>query len=267
MPFCSSCGAEIASGKKFCSQCGAPVEPVPVPVVPFTPTEQKSPADQFPVFRLTRKKPKISKNTFILWSIGAIVLIMAAVYFIGLPLLKTGGQKTMEEIMPSPSVTPIPYQTVLPTPTPQYTTAIPETTTPPVLIRDARLEENYEQIYTLHQNFSFGQKVNYSHDLTRPPLYIRFNLTPTMIIHHRLVSAMTNNEHYENATETSPYAWFEIKVLDAKTGAVVEQEGFGNDYSDITQQSFMVRQKGNYQIVMSGNEVLADVQMLTGTAH
>jgi hypothetical protein len=87
-----------------------------------------------------------------------------------------------------------------------------------------------------------------------------------MITRHRLVSIGTNNEHYENTTDTSPYAWFEVQVLDAGSGAVLDQQGFGKDYPDITKYSFMVRQRGNYRIVMSGNDVIADVQMLIGTS-
>ena len=84
-------------------------------------------------------------------------------------------------------------------------------------------------------------------------------------VRHRLVSIGTNNEHFENTTENSPYSWFEVKVLDAGSGAVLDQQGFGKDYPDVTKDFFMVRQKGNYRIEMSGNDVTADVQMLIGT--
>jgi hypothetical protein len=193
---------------------------------------------------------------------------MAVVYIVGLPMLKTGGQKTMEGMVPTPLITLTPNLTTQLTP--QYTVAgettiIPETTTLPVAQWDARLEEDYEPVYNLNQNFSFGQKVQFAHELTRPPLYVRFNLTPVLITRHRLVSAETRNEHDENTTEASPYAWFEVTVFDAGTGEVVEQQGYGKDYPDITKSSFMVRKNGNYRIVMSGNDVFAEVQMLTGT--
>ncbi|MDO9549568.1 MAG: hypothetical protein Q7J03_01215 [Methanoregula sp.] len=151
-------------------------------------------------------------------------------------------------------------------PTPEFTTIVPETTVLPVQVRDARLEEDYEPIYSLNQKFAFGQKVNFAHVLTNPPLYVRFNLTPTQIIRHRLVSIGTNNEHYENTTENSPYAWFEVTVFDAESNAVIDQQGFGKDYSDITKQDFMVRNRGNYLVVMSGHDVEADIQILKGTS-
>lgn len=87
-----------------------------------------------------------------------------------------------------------------------------------------------------------------------------------MISRHRLISIGTKNEHFENTTENSPYAWFEVKVLDAGSGAMIDQQGFGNDYSDFTKQNFMVRQKGNYLIEMSRNEVVVKVQVLIGTS-
>jgi len=265
MPFCTSCGAEVAADKKFCEQCGAPMEPVTAPAAPVTPAAPEVMVNPPPSYRIPPVQPKKPKTSLIIGGIVVVLVIVAAAYFVGLPMLKAN-QKSSDGFVPSPApaVTYTIGQTALPTP--EYTAAIPETTTLPGPVRDDRLEEDYEQIYTLNQKFSFGQKVNFAHELTRPPLYIRFNLTPTMIIRHRLVSIGTNNEHYINTTDTSPNAWFEVKVLDAGSGAVIDQQGFGKDYPDITKHNFMVRQKGNYRIEMSGNDVSADVQMLIGTS-
>lgn len=260
MPFCTSCGAEIAADKKFCGQCGAPVEQPGISVPPSAP---EVPAIPPSLVTVPPVQPRKSTMPLVIGSIVVVLLILAAAYWAGMPVLDTVlGSSGGFVPSPSPSETPTMVTTALPTP--PLTTAVPVTTTP-IQIRDERLEEDYEQIYTLNQKFSFGQKVNFDHDLIRPPLYIRFNLTPVMITRHRLVSIGTNNEHYENTTETSPLAWFEVTVKDAGTGAVIEQRGFGNDYTDITKQNFMVRQKGDYRIEMSGNDVFADIQMLIGT--
>jgi hypothetical protein len=264
MPFCTSCGAEVAADKKFCVQCGAPLEPYIAPTVPVTPTSPEVPVSPTSLNGTPPVKPKKTRTSLVIGGIIIVLVIIAAVYVVGIPILKAN-LKSSYGFTPSPA--PEVTQTVVqtPLPTPQVTTVITETSTQPVQIFDKRLEEDYEQIYTLNQKFAFGQKVDFTHDLVRPPLYIKFNLTPTMITRHRLVSIGTNNEHYENTTETSPYAWFEVKVFDAGSGEVIDQQGFGNDYPDITKHDFMVRQKGNYRIEMSGNEVIADIQVLTGT--
>ena len=264
MPFCTSCGAEVAADKKFCVQCGAPMEPFTAPAAPVTPDAIKIPVTPSSYYGAPPVQPKKPNTSMIIGGIVVVLVIVAVAYFVGMPMLKAN-QKSSDGFVPSQTsaVTPTMVQTALPTA--QYTPAMPETTPLTVAVRDDRLEEDYEQIYTLNQMFAFGQKVNFAHDLTRPPLYIRFNLTPTMITRHRLVNIGTTIEHYVNTTEPSPYAWFEVKVLDAGSGAVIDQQGFGNDYLDLTKQNFMVRQKGNYRIEMSGNEVLADVQMLIGT--
>jgi hypothetical protein len=263
MPFCTSCGAEVAADKKFCEQCGAPMEPVTAPSAPETSAAPPVPGNPAAPYGTAPVPPKKSKTPLIIGGIVILLVIIAAAYFVGMPMLKAN-QKSSEGFTPSttPVVTPAMMQTALPTP--EYTIALPETT-PQGPVRDARLEEDYEQVYTLNQKFAFGQKVNFDHELTRPPLYIRFNLTPVQIVRHRLVSIGTNNEHYVNTTETSPQSWFEVKVLDAGSGAVLDQQGFGKDYPDVTKYSFMVRQKGNYRIEMSGNDVTADVEMLIGT--
>lgn len=264
MPFCTSCGAEVAAGKKFCPQCGTPLEPVTGSGAPAAPGATEIPVN--PPSANWTKPPESKKpnSALIIGGIVVVLAILAAVYFVGLPLLK-GDQKSPGGVVqsPSPAVTPTPVMTVLPTP--EYTPDVVETTPTTVDVRDPRFEEDYEPIYSLNQKFSFGQKVNFAHELTRAPLYIQFNLTPVKITRHRLVSIGTNNEHYENTTETSPQAWFEIKVLNAGSGAVIDEQGFGKDYSDITKQYFMVRQNGNYRIEMSGNDVDAEVHMLIGT--
>ncbi|MDO9325959.1 MAG: zinc-ribbon domain-containing protein [Methanoregula sp.] len=269
MPFCTSCGAEVAADKKFCEQCGAPMGPDTAPAAPEVPGAPENTVNLPPVYINPRhpkqKTPQTPKSPLIIGGILIVFVILAAVYFIGIPMLKVN-QDTSNAIISThtPAVTPTQVKTVLPTPV--STPVIEMTTVQSVEIRDDRLEEDYELVYTLNQKFAFGQKVNVAQELTRPPLYVKFNLTPTKIIRHRLVSIGTNNEHYENTTETSPYAWFEVKVFDASSGTIVNQQGFGNDYPDLTQQKFMVRTPGNYRIEMSGNEVNAEVEILTGTS-
>ena len=264
MPFCTSCGAEVDADKKFCVQCGTPMEQDTAPAVPISSASPEVPVNLHSPYETHPVKPKKPQTSLIIGGIVVVLVIIAIVYFVGMPMLKANLKSSDGFI---PSKTPIITHTVVQTtlPTPQLTTVITETTTQPVVIvRDDRLEEEYEQIKTLNQTFAFGQKVNFAYELTRPPLYIKFNLTPTKISRIRLVSIGTKSEHYENTTDISPYAWFEVKVLDAGSGAVIDQQGFGNDYSDITKQNFMVRQKGNYRIEMSGNDVIADIQMLIG---
>lgn len=241
------------------------MEPVAAPSVPVTHPAGPEITVRLPPPDSTLPVPKKKPSTpLIIGGIVVVLVILAAAYVVGLPMLKAS-QKVSESSTPSksPVFTYTPEETTIPTtlPTPE----IPETPTPPVTLRDARFEEDYESIYTLNQKFAFGQKVNFDHALTRPPLYVKFTLTPTLITRHRLVAIGTNNEHYENTTETSPQAWFEVKVLDAATGSVIDKQGYGNDYSDMVKQDFMVRQPGNYRIEMSGHDVNADVQMLIGT--
>ena len=264
MPFCTSCGAEVPADKKFCVQCGTPMKQITAPPTQGTPAAPEVQITPLSSDRTSQVQPKKPRTLMIIGGIVILLVIIAVAYFAGMPMLK-GNQKSSNGFVPSQTtpVTPAIIQTV--PPTVYYTTAIPETTPLPVIVRDDRLQEDYEQVYTLNQKFAFGQKVDFAHELTRPPLYIRFNLTPTMTNRIRLVAIGTNNEHYENTTDISPYAWFEVKILDAGSGAIIDQQGFGKDHSDFTKQNFMVRQKGNYLIEMSGNEVFADVQMLIGT--
>jgi hypothetical protein len=40
MPFCTSCGQQLAATDRFCTSCGAPLEPVVTPSPPATPSSE-----------------------------------------------------------------------------------------------------------------------------------------------------------------------------------------------------------------------------------
>jgi hypothetical protein len=232
-------------------QVSGPAAPLPPP----PPPAQQPQAGAKPV--VPQAVPKNTK--FIIGALAALV-IFAAVYFVGLPLMKAGtssGNGT--KAIPSP----IPTMTmVLPTVIVSYS-AIPPT---PVQKRDDRYEETYEQIYAKERDYKFGEREVFSHELTRPPLFIQFNITPSMVSREKLVDIGLSTEHNITAVYISPNAWFEVKVLDADTGAVIDKRGFNRDYSVMTNQEFMVRTKGNYRIEMSGNDVSVSVKILIGNS-
>src|SRR5512137_1318204 len=86
MRFCTSCGKEIDPGKKFCEYCGTPVEqsaaapamPVPLPVVPAVPVSPQT---------LPEKSSGGSGKTLVIAGIIIVLVILAGVYFIGLPMI------------------------------------------------------------------------------------------------------------------------------------------------------------------------------------
>ncbi len=253
MRFCTSCGAEIIPGNKFCIQCGAPVEQS---------TSPESPASAGSRARIFFSgMPKKNMALLIIGGILVLAIILAIVVSGGMLPVKPGKSPASAPVS-QVTVTPTGYA-VVSTPEPAITT-IPEPAPTSDIIQSERFGSNYKLVYSLSQNLSFGQKEEFYQNLTSPPLYVRFDLNPVKINRHRMVSIGTSIEHMENTTEVSPNAWFEVKIFDASNGTVVDQEGFGNDYSDMTRQEFMVREPGNYRIVMSGHEVFANVTILTG---
>lgn len=250
MPFCTSCGADISADENFCTSCGAPVDKS---------DDQKTPQSPLPVQPGQSEKPGLSKKTLLVMSIVALLLIVAVAYGV-FPLLKGPSPQ-------QPQMTPVPLTTVSVVTTsiqPSPVSSVPPPTVTPRQVLEARYGESYEQVYTLNRNFAFGQKEVFSHVLTQPPLYIKFNLTPVMVTRQKVIDIGLSSEKTINATYPSPNAWFEVKVLDAGNGAVVSKQGFNKEYSVMTKQEFMVRNPGNYKIELSGNDVVAEVQILTG---
>ena len=264
MAFCTSCGEEIPPGSKFCENCGAPVEQIE-PVSPAPRILSQEPPTGIPHQPLVPPLPE-AKPLPLLPVIAVFVILVVALaagtWFFGLPYLQNAGIGAEPTTVPTPVPTTQPV-TLLPT--------IPRDTpvpwvTPTVTVRklDPRYEEYYDEIYNLNQFFAYGQKETFAHDLTVPPLFIKYNLTPDMITRQKAIDIGFSSERTINVTYANPNAWFEIQIIDANNGAVVEVKGYGKDYPDVTKSEFMVRNPGNYLIEMSGSFVTADISILTG---
>ncbi|MFA4859809.1 zinc-ribbon domain-containing protein [Methanoregula sp.] len=254
MRFCPSCGAELIPGNRFCVQCGAPVEP------PVSPVQEIPPQVPSPGSPSVKAGP--DKKTLILIGVVAVCIILAVGVYFALPLIKPGASSASASKTPV-SVTPTGYAAVQTMAS--ETQIIPVQTSASNIVDSNRFGSDYERVYSLKKNFSYGEKVITTYNLEHPPLYIWFNLEPVMVQRHILVSIGSSAEHMVNKTVASPNAWFEVKVLDSTDGRVVDLQGYGKDYPDMTENKFMVRQSGNYTIEMSGHEVYADVTILTGT--
>ena len=204
------------------------------------------------------ERTPVSKKTGIIIAAVAVIVVVAAIYGIGMPLMK-GTSPFGIGVKPAPSPTPV-MTTVSPTVT-GTTATLPPT---PVQKRDDRYEETYEQVYAKDREYRFGEREVFPIELTRPPLFVQFNITPVMVSREKVVDIGLSTEHNVTAVYVSPNAWFEIKVLDAATGAVVDKRGFNREYNVMTQQEFMVRREGNYRIEMSGNDVFVSMKIMTG---
>ncbi len=272
MPFCGTCGKEHNPGENFCGGCGAPlktgdqpfpqtgipppppppalVPPLPVPLSPV----QGSQGALVP-------KPKIPVAALI----GIVALLVAAAYFIGIPVL-TGGTMGGTGL---PHPVPTTPATVLPTPRPTVaTTTVVPTTATPLITQEARYEETYEQVYASNKTYRYGEKITFPYPLTRPPLYVKFTITPVMENRTKIADIGLTTEHEVYAVYPSTNAWFEVRVLDAAAGTEIDKRGFGagKGYSVFTKQEFMVRTSGDYVLEMSGSDVTVNVTILIGTS-
>ena len=263
MPFCTSCGKEVVPGKKFCEYCGTPLEqPVAAPALQAI--SPAVPAAPVPFPPAPVKPAGGSGKILVIAGILVIFAVIAGVYFFGLPLI-SGSYSIGPGFQQATSIqTQVP--TAIPTVLPPATTNAPVTTTVPGadLTYEEKYTETYNLVYSANHAFSGGQKEVFTQDLTDPPLYIKFNITPTMYYGERPVDIGLSSEHVVNLSYVSPDAWFKVTVYDAGNGEVVDEQGFNKEHSTTEQQEFMVRAPGNYRVEMTGNEVTADIQILTG---
>ena len=283
MPFCENCGCEIGpgTGKKFCGKCGAPIEPPdsPVPDTPArpeaaqpaqTPPTLPPPAPAIPPAAAPPGPPPAALQVppapgarpplprYVVPAIlAALVVLAAAAWFFGMPLLErgqgAGSSVTVETAVTAPAV-------VTPDPVPVTVSATP---TAPRII-EGRFGESYEEFYSDNRTYRFGEKVTLPIALDRPPLYIRFNVTPARVNDTKIADIGLSSEHVVYLDYPDPKAWFEVSVIDATSGSTVKTGGFGagKGYSVQNRQEFTVLKGGEYQIVMAGN--LVDAEMLIG---
>jgi heme/copper-type cytochrome/quinol oxidase subunit 2 len=262
MPFCTSCGKEVTPGKKFCEYCGTPLDQHAAPAEPANPPLVPSPlvtSQTVPV-----KPSGGSIKTMVIAGIIVILVIVAGVYFIGLPLI-SGSPATAPVVQHS---TPLPTQalTQFPTTLIMATTGAPGTLDSSVSRQtyEEKYMETYNQVYSFNHAFIGGQKEVFTQDTSIPPLYIKYNITPKMFFGEKTVDIGLPSEHLVNLSYISPNAWFKVRVYDVGNGVLVEEQGFNKEHSVMTKQEFMVRSPGNYRVEMSGNDVIAEVRILTG---
>ena len=285
MPFCRYCGSRTEPGQKFCEECGAPIVTIqPAPPAPAA----EQPGPEQPLDRqdagaagppvpvpgtdvpYRKEHPAIAtppSSGKILAVILAIAIIVgAAAWYAGMPLMKG-------EPIPGMGLSAV---TTVPTTNPAITPETPRMTTPattvpptpiPVLTVEDRYRETYEVIYTSNRSYQYGERVTFPYNLSQPPLYVKFNVTPAMVNDTKIADIGLSSEHVVYAVYPDPHAWFEVKVLDAANGAVIESRGFGvsKGYSEQERQEFMVRKSGDFIIEISGSMVYVITEIRKGT--
>jgi len=259
MPFCTTCGKEVPSGKKFCEYCGAPLEqPAATPVIP-APSSAMPAAPAAPP-AVPVKPAGGSGKTMIIAGIIVILVIIAGVYFIGLPMISgsPGTGSTPRQV----TALPTQVQAVQPTAYPTTAALVPVSALTPAGSEtyEQKYTQTYREVFSVNQPFVGGQKQLFSQDLTSPPLYIKFNITPTMEAGEKIDEI----GHTISTSYISPNSWFKVRIYDAGTGALIEEQGFNKGFSVTPQQEFMVRTPGTYKVEISGSDVVAEVHILTG---
>jgi hypothetical protein len=195
----------------------------------------------------------------IIGGILILAIVIAGIWFVGLPLMS--GSSGSGQVPQQTTARPTQLPTSLPVPaTPVFTSAyVPADTPVSSQTYEEKYTETYNQVYAINQEFN-GQKAIFTQDLTTPPLYIKFNITPQIEVGEKVneVGKMITTSY------VSPNSWFRVSVYDAGNGGLIEEQGFNKGFSIETRQEFMVRAPGTYRVEISGNLVTADVRILTG---
>jgi len=169
--------------------------------------------------------------------------------------------------------TPAPAKTPSPVPTPTYVvpatpypTPTREELTSPIYRSppaQAAANDTYLEIYQQKRKYNCSEMEAFSYNLTSPPLFIDFTVTPAQITRSITTTSSygTKAEKTLTVTHLNDMSWFEVTVRDRDTGRVIAREGFGRTYDSAAKKTLTVRTGGNYLIEMTGCLVTVDLHM------
>jgi hypothetical protein len=188
-----------------------------------------------------------------------VVAVIATLIYAGFPWIKMENKDTSG---PANTISPTPLTTT-------YVSRYTETSVSPTPVQTPAQKtvylrnEAYDQINSINKQFDPGKIEVFSYNLKQLPMVIQLELNPKMVSDQKLVNIGTSNEHYVTATYADPYAWFELKVVNADTGTVETTLIYRKNINGSLKQEYIIRRMGNYRFEMSGNLVSATVQFLT----
>ncbi|MFA5212719.1 MAG: hypothetical protein WC406_05270 [Methanoregula sp.] len=101
--------------------------------------------------------------------------------------------------------------------------------------------------------------------MVNPPLVINFTVSPVMV---KDVMAITNNtqsnkgrEELINITRPSEFSSFTVTIFDRETGKKIDRDGYGGIYDLLPENTYIVREAGNYLIQFEGANTNVHVTM------
>jgi hypothetical protein len=109
----------------------------------------------------------------------------------------------------------------------------------------------------------------FSVDLKNPPMIVQYSVTPINITDVKWFERRDADKSEDIVTVTRPYekAWFEVRVIDKKTGKEELEQGWGFNYpSPLDTQEFVILKAGDYRFELSGGYVSADFRVLVAKA-
>ena len=178
---------------------------------------------------------------------------------------------------PLPTLTPAPTQKPTPVPTPQYVTVEsirkePDTSPksnknlfekpapPPNISYDSN---EYLTIFKNNQSHTLDNSFKISFDLKNPPMVIRYTVIPHNITDTKWFEPRDFEKKIDTAVVTRPdeFSWFEVTI--SNESGVYDTQGWGRLYGNpLTSQEIVIRNPGMYQIVFSGQNVIARYEVL-----
>jgi|GEM_PF-1936122 len=128
------------------------------------------------------------------------------------------------------------------------------------------VEDNYVTIYSDDLSYqTTGTPTAVALKVAEPPLIINFTVSPTMTLDSKLIynHTATHQGHDElvNVTRPSESSRFTVTIYDKDTGMQVDQDGYGGVYDQLADNTYTLREAGNYLIQFNGANADVHVDM------
>jgi len=150
----------------------------------------------------------------------------------------------VDQVDPSPYITPDPYKIPYHKPSNWTLTVDPDSV--------LRIPQFTKNIVLISNATAFRLNV------TKGPLYINLTFNP-------LFSSPDNTN--AQGTNSFVYSDAEVVVIDGSSGVVVTKDGYGGIYSSDAQKTITVYQEGPFIITLSGDFIEVNMAISTGSAQ
>jgi|GEM_PF-3066586 len=186
----------------------------------------------------------------------AALILVSSIWLFSSGLLSSSSSSNFfsdtPTLTPSPTVIARTSQPTVPTYTSRPTTKITTMATP------APLGSSATVALPFHETMQLSYNKIYRNFTSPKTTTITYDVIPNQITEEKEISSKSGYST-KMVTYTDPNSYLVITVRDAKSGKIIDTNGFGRTFSTSTHQNMIIRQPGDLNMEITGSKVTVSI--------